>query len=482
MKRKYPLFQRIITSVVFLGVLACCLTFPGCKADEEELETVDEILATLLEANDSLILWWSLSMDYEDAAEKTVEWLFEQDNVDTCWLWASNAIGIEFIELGAEIIPPQGCAKPVTSEPVLDTTSPEAFLLSPYALFLQPFEWEFTDQAYKEMRTLLKKMDGADTATIEYYKNDEVTVEVLKTEFTNTYGIIYVSSHGTVIKDDLYVLVTGEEATKELITGDYKEDIDAGRVRVGVCGDKVYFDITPAFVTHYWIEITPIPRFGTVVHFATCNSAHSSISNAFLSKAGVQAFLGFPGDLYQYQEISHLLIYNAMATEPIGLVEVFGSDTTKWFGLKLWVIPEGSEFIFDRVLCELDGVSLHSDAFVVAGRIMGEGGLSMSAAVYDEACSQKGTITVATDQYAVGDYTETLAYASPEGKMFIYDPDFAELSSQISLSVVDEPKNLVRGTFSGVLGWWDPNDPNFPRPPDEKVTITNGQFHAVLKD
>jgi hypothetical protein len=290
-------------------------------------------------------------------------------------------------------------------------------------------------------------MDGADTASIEYFKNDEVTVEALKTEFANTYGIIYVSSHGAVIKDDMYVCVTGEEATKEKITEDYKEDIAAGRVRVGLCGGKVYFDITPAFITHYWVDVPAIPRFGTVVHFATCNSAHASISNAFLSKDGVQAFIGFPGDLDQTQEIAHLLIYNAMAEDTIGLVQAFGDDTTKWFGLKLYVIPEGSEFIFERIFCELDGVSLHSDPVVTA---YGRDQLGVFSAVYDEGCNEQGMITLETEEYAVGDYSGMSAliwYTDPDGRTFIYDPDFPELTSQISVTVVDEPWNLVRGSY-----------------------------------
>jgi len=499
--KKFFASKNAIPFPLFGILVFFCFFLLTCSRDQPYDGQIEGILDTHKAAGDS-IMAWSQSMSYSEAAQKGVEWLRTQSNVDSCGISEDYTVWIEFEDgTGGDIIPPMEGRKAMDLKEIKDT-KPSIIhtpgqgtvkpILPPIVAVLLPFDWEDPLYEYDSLKQILiEEMDPL--FGVVPYRDSAVSPLLLKTGFTAYAGLVYLSTHGGISREG-GVLLTGEEVTPALREF-YAEDLLVGLLRQGYVNYKVYFEFTPSFVSAYWQG-----SGAQVVFVAACNGWQADMREAFLKKA--DAYCGFEGlvggDFFPGL-ISNL--FRPLMQDTFSLSQSYQALPEKscpYYGATLFIgYGNGvADVILDTYLFSLDGVPLHSGGFLGASAARDNpsgGAISMpwGGRIYDDELNLVGALSIvagcAEGEYVIGgdDYS-CIIYGDTTG-LYVYQvslpfttPEYGSLSGKITITSLDNPLGLVAGTFSGTLGWWDWENPNMPRSPDKTVQITNGRFKATV--
>lgn len=219
----------------------------------------------------------SLTQNEDLARQKTVEWLKKQQGVldagispDGFSIWILFENGLE----GGILTYPVGTKGSTSTsgapESYVTSTSSNAIVLAPFFDVFSPMD-ESDHIAQKLSQTCIGQPD--------VLKNEAVTVNVMKT--ISSYGVVSISSHGSLLSDGRVVILTRESAN--LINFSlHTFDLLTGRIKI-IDG---YYAITPSFITHYG-RIYP----KSLVYASSCSSlANDTMAIAFLGKGAYDYF------------------------------------------------------------------------------------------------------------------------------------------------------------------------------------------------
>jgi len=150
------------------------------------------------------------------------------------------------------------------------------------AIVLDPFNFEFGLLPYYDlfMRSIIYNLQQAGYA-VDYYKDDNVTIDLLKRLDNEGYGVIYVNAHGFTDPDGRVLFFTGEKNASG-IEGLYQKDIE--EKRIGCFGQEGYllgyYYVTPEFFALYGNDT----RYHNALIFVdACHSANNtSMADVFL--------------------------------------------------------------------------------------------------------------------------------------------------------------------------------------------------------
>ncbi|MCS7119837.1 MAG: hypothetical protein RMJ07_07165 [Nitrososphaerota archaeon] len=167
------------------------------------------------------------------------------------------------------------------------------------AIVIDPFNREFSDLGSYYMplfnvynitiQSIIYNLERAGYS-VDYYKNEDVTLDLLKRIDNEGYGVIYINTHG-FLDSNKVVIFTREkkELGKEEI---YKDDIESGRIGCFELDEslKGYYYITPEFFYFYG---TDGQYSDALVFIDACFSGNnSSLADVFL-KLGAKCFIGW---------------------------------------------------------------------------------------------------------------------------------------------------------------------------------------------
>ena len=147
---------------------------------------------------------------------------------------------------------------------------------------LDPFNYEFKRSTYYDLhiRSIIRNLQRAGFI-VDYYKDNNVTIDLLKRLDNEEYGVIYINTHGFVDSEGTVLIFTGENHTlgKEEL---YWKDIEEDRIRWFESQGNVmgYYYVTPSFFTLYGNDTG---YHNALVFVDACHSANNtSMAEAFL--------------------------------------------------------------------------------------------------------------------------------------------------------------------------------------------------------
>lgn len=161
---------------------------------------------------------------------------------------------------------------------------------------------------------------GCPIYDIVYLENSQVGVGTFKT--LGKYGVVHVSSHGTVNNNRVLVFTKTSNSAQNLLT--YQADIQKGRLTIETINGRTWLAVTPAFFTYY---IKSMPS--SLVFFSSCFSTfNSGMANALQAK-GAKTYFGFDNLVpvpFAYSKATYF--HQAWVEDPTTLVttgEVFNN-------------------------------------------------------------------------------------------------------------------------------------------------------------
>lgn len=161
------------------------------------------------------------------------------------------------------------------------------------AIVIDPFNREFNlmslDVYEMYMRSIIYSLERAGYV-VDYYKDENVTIELFKKIDDEGYDVIYINSHGFIDSQGLFALFVREKLNSEnalLYQGDIAENL-IGYLEEGNLAGYLY--VTPKFFLRYGND-TRFP--GTVIFVDACYSGNNtSLAEVFLI-LGANCFIGW---------------------------------------------------------------------------------------------------------------------------------------------------------------------------------------------
>jgi len=266
------------------------------------------------------------SEDYgeEQARQMTVDWLKIQSEVEDAGIGEDGTtIWFEYKNGGIEAIFTHDVTQKKTTLERIDelklilpkelfSRSNRVIPLSKEAISLDPFTSIFSNSAQTIRNKLL------DIGYIcGYEENAGVTVELMRNLFK--YGVVFINTHGGLIKNSQVVMATGQEYD-EVFSEIYKEEFESGDlVRIWIRGfwkDKPYFGITPSFIQNNAYELYP----NTLIYIDACNSLkNTTMAEAFISK-GAYTYCGWSTYIWAFNE-SEEKVFENLADKKMNIQE-----------------------------------------------------------------------------------------------------------------------------------------------------------------
>ena len=507
MSKSFP-----IITIMCCIVVTCFFVIINCGGDDDEVSAewptdseLDEIIALHEAAYDSLMNWYQ-SMSYEDAAQECAEWLQTQDYVDSSGISADYSVVTLFQGgIGGVIKPPRDIEMDTTalrSEPLLHISARQDIRtrwLHYNSLVLLPFDWDDHMGQDGKLRAILQ--DAFDPYNlVTSYKDTLVSVWWLKGLFYGPNSLTYISTHGATSASYGAVFSTGESVTRQK-SNMYRDDMQAGRVILGISAGKHVYDLTPAFIEEYWCPDSTLyedPVVGRMVYLAACNCSESKLEEAFLSSA-VHVFVTFEGKLLTGWEDNLITQFFEPMTDTLSLQQSYAALPNKTqpvppkCEIKVAEQPYGVDLIYGTVRMTTGGSDLHS--YNEAGFPRESDGVRMyRITMLDQNNTMQGEFNIHLDGITAGSYPIVLGrnnsiWYDDEASNRTYQADSLHCLPEwggsltggtITVRRVDDPYGVFSGTFSATLGWWDPLNPD-PHPADDYLTIDNGRF-KVLRD
>lgn len=300
--------SKIILTILFLSIIA--LVFSSCGGggsviptipDDDEGE-IEEIASEILETQDLGRQYFEQleSQDDPNALQKTIDYLKTQPNVDNAEvgedgvsIWIEYKSGVEGIFL----------TEPFRSlgNLTVSTSYRPNFLKTPEtpanrkAIILLPFDSVsgYEDQSVEDIHTYLQQ-SGYSENSIEIYRDEEVTVDLMKT--LSNYDFIYMATHGNVGSSNLIGVSIGQAVSSwsivalwNSLTGDSKE-IWIVTIAGSWYIPGIVFALNSRFFAHYTYP-------GTFVYMNACSSLkNDSLADVFLNN----------GARFTYKNTGHL--------------------------------------------------------------------------------------------------------------------------------------------------------------------------------
>ncbi|MBS7634090.1 hypothetical protein KEJ34_01110 [Candidatus Bathyarchaeota archaeon] len=163
------------------------------------------------------------------------------------------------------------------------------------AIVLDPFNSEFNslslDVYEMYMRSIIYNLERAGY-TVDYYKDENVTINLLKRLDDEGYSIIYINSHGFIDPQGFYGLFINEKIDTEKANL-YQSDLEEKSIRCLEDGSLAgYLYVTPQFFSLYGNNsLSP----DALIFIDACHSGNNtSLAEVFLN-LGAQCFIGWNG-------------------------------------------------------------------------------------------------------------------------------------------------------------------------------------------
>lgn len=163
------------------------------------------------------------------------------------------------------------------------------------AVALDPFNSEFNSISLgvyeMYMRSIIYNLEQAGY-TVDYYKDENVTINLLKKLDDEGYRVVYINSHGFVDSRGYFILFINEKIDSEKMNL-YQDDIREGRIGYLEVGSLAgYLYVTPHFFLFYGKDYL---FSGALIFIDACYSGNNtSLADVFLS-LGAQCFIGWNG-------------------------------------------------------------------------------------------------------------------------------------------------------------------------------------------
>lgn len=161
------------------------------------------------------------------------------------------------------------------------------------AVVIDPFNREFNlislDVYEMYMRSIIYSLERAGYI-VDYYKDENVTIELFKRLDDEGYDVIYINSHGFIDSQGLFALFVREKLNSENALL-YQSDIAENLIGYLEEGDLAgYLYVTPKFFLRYGND-TRLP--GTIIFVDACYSGNNtSLADVFLI-LGASCFIGW---------------------------------------------------------------------------------------------------------------------------------------------------------------------------------------------
>ncbi len=163
------------------------------------------------------------------------------------------------------------------------------------AVILDPFNSEFNflslDVYEMYMRSIIYNLERAGY-TVDYYKDENVTINLLKRLDDEGYGVIYINSHGFIDPQGSFALFINEKIDSEKANL-YRNDLEEKSIGYLEAGSLAgYLYVTPRFFLLYGNN----SLFSDALIFIdACHSGNNtSLAEVFLN-LGAQCFIGWNG-------------------------------------------------------------------------------------------------------------------------------------------------------------------------------------------
>lgn len=156
------------------------------------------------------------------------------------------------------------------------------------AAVLDPFNTRFRDiDGYQSsIDSIIKYLEEANY-TVEYYKDEEVSLDVWRKICAGGYGVVYVNTHGYIDQDGRIYIYLGELVDKGL-----PMDIGVSHFPLEEGVDEVYVVIFPEFIRHYGrIDEKAI------IFVDACFSAYNPTMASSFIDVGAGCYIGWSGSV-----------------------------------------------------------------------------------------------------------------------------------------------------------------------------------------
>ncbi|MFQ6095377.1 MAG: hypothetical protein ACE5NN_04475 [Candidatus Bathyarchaeia archaeon] len=170
------------------------------------------------------------------------------------------------------------------------------------SVILDPFNHQFKRLPYYEpfIRSIIHNLERAGF-TVDYYKDNNVTIDLSKRLDNEEYEVIYINTHGFMDSEGQVLIFTGEKHTSEKEKL-YQEDIEEERIRCFESKGELtgYYYVTPGFFTWYGNDTG---YCNALIFIDACHSANNtSMAKAFLDLdagcyVGWTAYIGIEYDV-----------------------------------------------------------------------------------------------------------------------------------------------------------------------------------------
>jgi len=186
---------------------------------------------------------------------------------------------------------PPGRGKPTKTKPTTHTPT------SNKAILLDPFEWEGSVPGYEvfsnpELINNITVNLQSIGYTVEYYKNDQVTVSFLETALADK-GVIYNRGHGGT-SGRTVIICTGERWTSDTTTK-YAEEYNNGEiveVWIYCNGYQAFIAYTPKFIQNHYSNLPD-----SLVYMESCQGLRTTTMAKAYIAAGAESYMGWTNDV-----------------------------------------------------------------------------------------------------------------------------------------------------------------------------------------
>jgi len=271
-------------------------------------QSVSQAIISAQEIGYSMFIQLIATYTYNEAIEKTINFLEEQEYVLDASLTGSGDIWIEFeygltgmIILNEEgneggSTYDQGRSKSVkipvhmqtrgTFNDVIEITkSDNNLVLNKSALLFAPNYDQFVSWGTEFLDSVnnILEISQCPNFTIDYVKNSSADLSVLRD--LDKYGLVVIHTHGGLDQNDNVVFISGDEYDSD---DENLLDWKAGRIFPSSLQGKSVWGVKPSFIDEY-NEAYP----NSIIYNGSCESGHNrTMANAFLNN-GASTYYGF---------------------------------------------------------------------------------------------------------------------------------------------------------------------------------------------
>jgi hypothetical protein len=380
--------------------------------------------------------------------------------------------------------------------------------LSGSALYILPnyVDLPYSKQAADDIQNILQTNLGWDDNVV--YLGDQVTIDLVKDQISEAAGLLYWAGHGVLVgrKDPVCALVLGNEYDKEVLAiqavsqaGYYDPGPNKPRL-AGVFynrrNGKYHIVILPAFIRTYGnfdvADNQPDFNMGrTIVYLSCCFGAwddtyDQSLVKAFLSRGAdlvcgwdwaVNDGFAMEKDKAFFQAMSDTFLPNE-ALQQMGNLHC--PQLYRKMGATFEMVGDPLVMLEAVLQCEVEGTIYRAySGWPTVSSDAGGTGVTGDLCAKSSSATPVGMIIIAFPGNSPGTFD-----CATEDNASIYYLDNASATAYYvmkgwqgvsgTINIVNLRKNIITGTFTGVLGHWGEDQDPTKEPPQSVVHIDNG--------